>query len=171
MPNAMPPIDDEVAARKERLRHAHDGPKNPRLQMLYLLASGQAHSRHEVAHLLGVHRHTLRRWLALDAAGGLEAVLATSVPAAKPVSLAAHVLASLARALHRPAGLASDEDLRQWGRRTQGVEVQYQTPDPLVRPRFTATRQGARPTPTKQPGGPADLPGALAGSTPAGEPA
>ena len=151
MHNAIPPIYEEVAALKERLRHAHDGQKKPRLQMLYLLASGQAHSRQEVARLLGVHRHTIGRWLALYAAGGLEAVLATDVPAGKPVSLAPHVLASLERALHRPEGFASYEELRQWVRRTHGVDVKYKTLYTLVRTRFKAKLKVARPTHTKKP--------------------
>jgi transposase len=151
MHNAIPPIDEEVAALKERLRHEHDGHKKPRLQMLYLLASGQAHSRQEVAHLLGVHRNTIRRWLALYAAGGLDAVLATYVPAGKPVSLAPHVRASLEQALHRPEGFASDEALRQWVRRTHGVEVKYKTLYTLVRTRCKAKLQVARPTHTKKP--------------------
>jgi transposase len=102
MHNAIPSIHAEGSALKERLRHEHDGHKKLRLQMLYLLASGQAHSRQEVARLLGVHRNTIGRWLARYAAGGLEAVLATYVPAGKPVSLTPHVLASLEQVL-RPA--------------------------------------------------------------------
>jgi hypothetical protein len=39
---------------KRRLQREHDGHQRPRLQMLYLLASGQAHTRQEVARLLGV---------------------------------------------------------------------------------------------------------------------
>jgi hypothetical protein len=38
--------------------------------MLYLRASGQAHERQEVAPLLGAHRNTIGRWLAMHAAGG-----------------------------------------------------------------------------------------------------
>jgi transposase len=151
MHNAIPPIREEVAALKERLQHAHDGHQKPRLQMLDLLASGQAHSRQEGAHLLGVHRHTISRWLALYAAGGLEAVLATYVPAGKPVSLTPQVLASLEQALHRPEGFASYEELRQWGRRTHGVAVKDKTLYPLVRTRFKATLNVARPTHTKKP--------------------
>jgi len=48
--------------------------------MLSLLASGQARTRQDVARLLGVHRHTIRQWLAVYAAGGLPAWLATDVP-------------------------------------------------------------------------------------------
>ena len=150
MHNAIPPIDEAVAALKERLRHAHDSHKKPRLQRLDLLASGQAHSRQEGARLLGIHRNTIRRWLALYAAGGLEAVLATDVPAGKPISLAPHVLASLEQALHRPEGFASYEELRQGVRRTHGVDVQDKTRYTMVRTRFKAKLQVARPTHTKK---------------------
>jgi DNA-binding MarR family transcriptional regulator len=70
----MPPIHEEVAALKERLQHEHDGHTKPRLQMLSMLASGQAHTRQDVARLLGLHRHTMSRWLAIYAVGGLEAL-------------------------------------------------------------------------------------------------
>jgi transposase len=86
--NAIPPIQEKVATLKERLRHEHDGHKKPRLQMLYLLASRQAPTRQDAARLLGVHRNTISRWLALYTAGGMDALLATYVPAGKPVSLA-----------------------------------------------------------------------------------
>jgi hypothetical protein len=109
MRNAIPWIHEEVAALKERLQHEYDGHKTPRLQMLSLLVSQQAQTRQDVARLLGVHRHTISRWLALYAAGGLDALLATHVPAGKPISLAPAVLASLEQALHQPEGFASYE--------------------------------------------------------------
>jgi hypothetical protein len=86
--------------------------------MLYLLASGQAPTREEVAQLLGVHRHTVGHWRALYDAGGLEALWALYVPAGKPLSLPPEVLASLAHALQQPAGFASDEALRPWVQQT-----------------------------------------------------
>jgi hypothetical protein len=95
MRNPVPPIREDEATLKARLQHAHDGQRNPRLQMLYLLVARQAQDRQEVAHLLGVHRHTIGRWLACYAAGGLEALLATYIPPGRRVSLAPEVLASL----------------------------------------------------------------------------
>lgn len=77
MRNPLPVIHEDEAALKQRLQHAHDGHQQPRLHMLYLLATRQAQDRQEVARLLGVHRNTISRWLALYAAGGLEALLAT----------------------------------------------------------------------------------------------
>ena len=151
MRNAIPPIHEEVAALKGRLQHESDGHKKPRLQMLYLLVSRQAHTRQEVARMLGVHRNTISRWLALYAAGGLDALLATHVPAGKPVSLAPAVLASLEQALHRPEGFASYEALRHWVHQTHGVAVKYKTLYTIVRTRFKAKLKVARPTHTTKP--------------------
>ena len=151
MRTAIPPIAEHETELKQRLRREHDSHKKLRLQMLYLLASGQAHDRQEVAHLLGVHRNTIGRWLARYAARGLQALLETYVPAGKPVSLAPAVLASLEQALRRPDGFASYEALRQWVRQTHGVEVNYKTLYSLVRTRFRAELKVPRPSHTKKP--------------------
>jgi transposase len=150
MRTAIPRITDHADDLKHRLQREHDGHKKPRLQMLYLLATGQAHTRQDVAHLLGVHRNTVGRWLALYAAGGLAALLATYIPAGKPVSLAPDVLASLAQALRRPEGFASYAALRQWVRQTHGVEVKYTTLYGIVRTRFRAKLKVPRPSHTKK---------------------
>jgi transposase len=170
MRNPIPPIPEDVAALKERLHHERDGHKKPRLQMLYLLASGQAHTRQAVARLLGVHRNTVSHWLAIYAAGGVAALLATYAPRGKPVSLAPAVLASLEQALRRPEGFASYEALRQWVRRTHGVEVKYKTLYTLVRTRFRAKLKVPRPSHTKKARGHPGLPGHLSGTSPAGHP-
>jgi transposase-like protein len=150
MRKPLPVIHEAAAALKPRLPQAHDGHQKPRLHRLDRLATRQAQDHQEVARLLGVHRHTLSRWLALSAAGGLQALLATDVPAGKPVSLAPDVLASLEQALHRPEGLASYEALRPWVRRTHGGEVTYKTLSTLVRVRFKAQRNVARPRHTQK---------------------
>ncbi len=150
MYRVTPCIREPVHELRRRLRQEHDGHNKPRLQMLYLLASGQAHSRRDVAQLLGVHRNTIGRWLAIYAAGGLQALLATYVPAGKSVSLPPAILASLEEALRRPEGFASYAALRQWVRRTHGVEVKYQTLYAMVRKRFRAKLKVPRPSHTKK---------------------
>jgi transposase len=106
---AIPPIREHVDDLKYRLQREHDWHTEPRLQMLYLLASGQAGNRQEVAALLEVHRNTLGRWLAIDAAGGLDALQARYVPAGQPIALAPAELASLKQVLRRPEGFAPYE--------------------------------------------------------------
>jgi transposase len=151
MRKALPPITEHAADLKQRLQREHNSHTQRRLQMLYLLASRQAHERQEVAQLLGVHRNTIGRWLALYAAGGLAALLATYVPAGKPVSLAPDVLACLEQALRRPEGFASYEALRQWVARTHGVQIKYKTLYTLVRTRFRTKLKVPRPSHTKKP--------------------
>jgi transposase len=151
MRNPVPPIREDDATLKERWQRERDGHRKPRFQMLYLLVTRHAQGRQAVARLLGVHRNTIGRGLARYAAGGLDAPLATYIPAGKPVSLAPAVLASLEQALRRPAGFASYEALRQGVRQTHGVEVQYKTLSTLVRTRFKAKRKVARPSHTTKP--------------------
>jgi transposase len=147
---AIPPLREHVDDLKHRLQREHDGQKKPRLQMLYLLASGQAHNRQEVAALLGVHRNTISRWLALYAAGGLDALLATYVLAGKPISLVPAVLASLEQAFRRPEGFASYGALRQWVAQALHVQVKYQTLYTIVRTRFRTKLKVLRPSHTKK---------------------
>jgi len=60
--------------------------------------------RQDVSRLLGVHRKTISLWLAIDAAWGLTALLATYTPGGKPVSLAPAVARRLEQALRLPEG-------------------------------------------------------------------
>jgi transposase len=161
MYRTTPGIREPVDELRQRIQHEHDGHKKPRLQMLYLLASGHARNRQDVAQLLGVHRNTIGRWLAIYAAGGLPALLATYVPTGRTVSLAPAVLSGLEQALRRPEGFASYEALRQWVRRTHGVEVKYKTLYRIVRTRFRAKLKVPRPSHTKKAGGHPRLPGHL----------
>jgi transposase len=160
---AIPPLREPVDDLKQRLHRAHDGHKKLRLQMRYLLASGQARDRQEVASLLGVHRNTIGRWLALYAARGLDALLATYVPAGKPVALAPAVLRSLEQALRRPEGFASYEALRQWVAQTHHVQVKYKTLYTIGRTRFRTKLKVPRPSHTENSRGHARLPSALSG--------
>ena len=151
MRKAIPPITEDVDALKQRLQREHHGHKKPRLQMLYLLASGQARDRQQVASLLGVHRNTIARWLDCYQAGGLDALLAIYVPSGKAVSLSPEVLSSLGQALRRPDSFASYQALREWLQQTHQIDIKYKTLYTLVRTRFGAKLKVPRPSHTKKP--------------------
>jgi transposase len=149
MRKPLPVITEDAATLKQRLQREHDGRKRPRLQMLYLLASGQAQTRQDVAQLVGVHRNTIGHWLAIYEAGGLESLLALYVPAGKSLSLPPDVLSALEQALRQPAGFASYEALRQWVQQIYRRDVNYHTLYTLVRTKFKTKLKVARPSHTK----------------------
>jgi hypothetical protein len=151
MRNALPVIREDAATLKQRLHHEQNGHKKSRLQMLYLLASGQAQTRRDVAQLLGVHRNTVGHWLALYATGGLEALLDLYVPIGKALSLPPDVLAGLEQALRQPAGFASYEAARQWIKQHYQLDVKYHTLYTIIRTRFNAKLKVPRPSHTKKP--------------------
>jgi transposase len=153
MCKTTPVITEDTNTLKQRLRHEQHGRKKPRLQRLYLLASGQAHTRQDVAKQLGVHRNTIGHWLALYESGVLDALLALYVPAGKPLSLPPDVLAALEQVLRQPAGFASYVELRQWIKQSHRLDVNYHTLYTIIRTRFKAKLKVPRPSHTKKPGG------------------
>jgi putative transposase len=153
MRKALPSITEDIGTLKQRLQHEHDGRKKPRLQMLYLLASGQAHTRQEVAQLLGVHRNTIGHWLVLYESGGLGALLALYVPAGKPLSLPPDALVALEQVLRQPTGFASYVELRQWLKQIHHLDVNYHTLYTIVRTRLKTKLKVPRPSHTKKPRG------------------
>jgi transposase len=150
MRNALPVMTEDTATLKRRLQREHDSRQKSRLQMLYLLANGQAQTRRDVAQLLGVHRNTIGHWLARYATGGLETLLDLYVPPGKPLSLPPDILAALAQALRQPTGFASDEALRQWVQQTYHVDVNYHTLYTIVRTKLKGKLRVPRPSPTKK---------------------
>ena len=150
MRKAVPVVTEDAETLKQRIQREHDGRKKPRLQMLYLLATGQAHTRQDVAQLLGIPRNTVGHWLALYEAGGLAALLALYVPAGKPLSLPPSVLAAIEQALRQPTGFASYEALRQWVKQTHHLEVNYHTLYTIVRTKLQAKLKVPRPSHTKK---------------------
>ncbi len=150
MRKPIPPIHQSAEELKQRCKAARHPAKQQRLHALYLLASGQARSRQEVATLLGVDRNTVGRWLATYERGGLSALLAVYIPAGKRKPLTPEQLAQLQQALAQPHGFASYGAIRQWIADTFGVQLTYNAVHKLVRYKLRATLKVPRPSHIKQ---------------------
>lgn len=150
MNNAIPVIHESADELKQFLARERHPLKHQRLHALYVLASGQARFRNDVACLLGVSRNTVGRWLERYAHGGLDALLALSVPAGKAPALAPEQQAKLQHALQQPAGFASYDAARQWIRDTFGVALTYNATHKLVYYKLGATLKVARPSHQKK---------------------
>jgi transposase len=160
MNKTLPAITESADELKQLLRQAK-GVRQQRVQALYLLASRQARNRSAVARLLGIHRNTVRAWLKLYAAGGLQALLTIGKAPGRTASLSPAHLAQLRTALSRPEGFGSYGEIRDWIEQELGVPMQYEAVRKLVRYRLHAKLKRARPTHIKKRAGRARLSGAV----------
>jgi len=104
-----------------------------------------------VAQVLGVRRHPSGHCRARYAAGGVNTLLALSVPAGTPLSLPPDVLAAQEQALRQPAGFPSHDALRPWIQQTAPLDVNSHTLDTIIRTRCPAKLKVPRPSHTKNP--------------------
>jgi transposase len=150
MNNALPVIHESADELKQLLARERQPAKHQRLHALYLLASGQARFRNEVAMVLGVDRSTIARWLDQYAAGGVAALLQIYVPAGKRKPLTADQLAHLQQQLATPEGFGSYDEARQWIADILGVTLTYNATHKLLRYKLGAKLKVARPSHIKK---------------------
>lgn len=150
MNKAVPLIHESAEELKQRLARERHPVKHQRLHALYLLASGQARFRSDVARLLGLDRNTVGRWLDQYAQGGLPALLAIYVPAGKRKPLSPAQRTQLRQRLEEPHGFASYAEARQWIQDTFGVVLTYNAAYKLVRDQLGAKLKVARPAHIKK---------------------
>lgn len=150
MNKAVPVIHESADELKQRLSHERHPIRRQRLHALYLLASGQARFRSEIAAVLGIDRNTVGRWLERYAQGGLNAVLELYTPPGKAAALQPDQVALLQQALAQPQGFASYAEARHWISDTFGVALTYNATHKLVRYKLGAKLKVARPTHIKK---------------------
>lgn len=150
MNKAVPVIHESADALKQLLARERHPAKHQRLHALYLLASGQARFRADVARLLGLDRNTVGRWLDQYAAGGLPALLTIYVPAGKRKPLSPAQLTQLRQRLADPQGFASYDAVRRWISDTLGVTLSYNATHKLVRYQLGAKLKVVRPSHIKK---------------------
>ena len=150
MNKALPVIQESADDLKHLLTRERHPAKHQRLHALYVLATGQARFRGEVAQMLGVDRNTVARWLDQYAAGGLAALLQIYVPAGKRKPLTPAQLAHLQQRLATPEGFGSYDEARQWIADTFGVTLSYNATHKLLRYKLGAKLKVARPSHKKK---------------------
>lgn len=151
MRKKMPPITESGAVLLRRMQDEPDSKKRQRLHALYLVASGQARHRKEVAAALGVHRHSVAAWFAAYAAGGVEQALRYDVPRpTRAQRMTDPALAALKAQLRTPAGFASYGHIRTWLAEQHQVQLSYSSVYALVRGKLRAKPKRPRPSHEKK---------------------
>lgn len=144
MNKPLPTITESAVTLQKRLRTEPEAKNRQRLQALYLLASGQATSRLALAQLLAVHRHTIRAWLTLYEAGGLQALLTIHKAAGKVSRVTAPVLKQLQARLQEPQGVASYGAIQHYLAPEHHLALSYSAVHALVRYKLGAKPKAPR---------------------------
>ena len=138
MNKKVPEITESVEDLKVLLRQAKKKHEIQRLTALYLLKSGQAKTRIQVAEALGGNRVSVGHWLAAYETGGLENLLRRGYAPGRTPILTEAQQEVLRRELQKPEGFHSYGEIQQYIADTFGVQMSYQTVYAMVHGKWGA---------------------------------
>lgn len=134
----VPKILESAEELKSLMGQTTQAHQKQRLSMLYLLRSGHAKNRKQVAELLGVHRTTIGAWLSSYETGGLEKLLERRYPPGRVPAFSEEQRTSLRAALQKPQGFSSYKEIQQYIADTFGVCMKYNAVYALVHDKWKA---------------------------------
>ncbi len=130
----LPTIHESVEELHNRLLAEKRQRLKVRIMALWMLKSGQCSTREAVADALGVHRHTITRWLTKYRRGGLDEMLTIRTRPNRKRVVPDGVMRALEQELRtRPEQFSSFKDVQAWLLDRYGLEVKYKTIYRLVR--------------------------------------
>ena len=148
------PLQVEISESREELEKALKqvtiASSKERLQMLYLLKSGQVASRQGLAELIGRDEATITRWLRKYKDGGLKGLLEVKSAPGRVAIVSGSALERLKQRLQEPQGFQSYGQIHQWVVTELGLDIAYKTVYELVRYRLKAKLKVPRPRSLKQ---------------------
>ena len=138
MNKKVPEITESVEDLKVLLREATKKHEIQRLNTLYLLKSGAAKNRIEVAALLGVDRTSVGNWLSTYETGGLEKLLQRGYAPGRTPLLTEAQQVILRRDLQKPQGFSSYVEIQEYIADAFGVKMNYKAVYAMVHDKWGA---------------------------------
>ena len=150
MNKKVPEITESAEDLKVLLRTSRQVYQTQRLTALYLLRSGQAKNRKQVAERLGVHRLSVGQWLRTYETGGLEKLLKRRYAPGRVSILTEEQQEHLRSQLQKPEGFQSYVQIQQYIAETFGIEMNYKTVYAMVHDKWGAKLKVPRPSHVKK---------------------
>ena len=150
MNKKVPEIIESVQDLKVLLRKAKKKHEIQRLTVLYLLKSGQAKNRVQVAKHLGVDRMSVGQWLRAYETGGLEKLLERGSAPGRVSLLTEAQQERLRSELQKPQGFQSYVQIQQYIAETFGIQMNYKTVYAMVHDKWGAKLKVPRPSHVKK---------------------
>lgn len=143
-------IHESEAELKQLLGVQRTAVGKERVQLLYLLKTGQAKTVQMAAQLLGRHRVTVQEWLRRYRAGGMESMLEIKVPPGRARAIGLWAERALAKRLQEPQGFESYGAIQEWLKTNLGINAPYKTVHKLVHYRLASSPKVPRPVSVEQ---------------------
>lgn len=150
MNKKVPEITESVQDLKVLLRKCKKKHEIQGLTALYLLKSGQAKNRVQVAERLGVDRMSVGQWLSAYETGGLEKLLERRYAPGRASILTEAQQAELRSELQKPKGFQSYVQIQQYIAETFGIQMNYKTVYAMVHDKWGAKLKVPRPSHVKK---------------------
>ena len=150
MNKKVPEITESVQDLKVLIRQSKKKHEFQRLTVLYLLKSGQAKNRVQVAERLGVDRMSVGQWLSAYETGGLEKLLERGYAPGRVSILTEDQQAILRGELQKPKGFQSYVEIQAYIAQTFGVKMNYKTVYAMVHDKWGAKLKVPRPSHVKK---------------------
>jgi len=143
-------IHESEAELKQLLAQQKTASDKERVQLLYLLQSGQAKTIQQAATLLGRHRVTVQKWVGRYRAGGLCTLLSHKARSGRPPRIPDWAKTALKKRLEEREGFESYGAICQWLEEQLGIVAPYKTVHQLVHGRWKASPKVVRPLSEQQ---------------------
>ena len=143
-------IKETIDELKKLIKQSDDIKVKERLQVLYLLKSGQVTTLKALSQFLVKDTSTLFRWLKQYKKGGLAKLLTIYKPSGKPSSIPANIIENLQQKLQEPTGFNSYQKIQEWLKNEHQLDVGYFVVYRVVRRLLKAKPKVPRPTSSKQ---------------------
>ena len=150
MNKKVPEITESASDLKGLLRQAKKKHEIQRLNALYLLKSGLAKNRVQVAKTLGVDRTSVGTWLAAYETGGLQKLLKRGYAPGRVPILTESQQNILRKALEKSEGFHSYVQIQEYIAQAFGVEMNYKAVYAMVHDKWGAKLKVPRPSHEKK---------------------
>ena len=150
MNKKVPEITESVQDLKVLLRKCQKKHEVQRLTALYLLKSGEAKNRLQVAERLGVNRMSVGQWLSAYETGGLEKLLERGYAPGRVCILTEEQQEHLRSELQEPKGFQSYVQIQHYIAETFGIKMNYKTVYAMVHDKWGAKLKVPRPSYVKK---------------------
>lgn len=144
MNKALPQITQSVEDLRQKIKVEKDRQKNSRLQALFLVASGQARFRSQVARMLGFNRNSISAWFSAYEIGGIEEMLLIEKPKGRETLISEESQAEIKKILATQKGFRTYKEIHALVLETDNTEISYSAVHKFVRYRLQAKAKSAR---------------------------